>query len=135
MTNSNPRTRQPGNDRLHPLVYLALGFAALWFAVAAWGFAGERYTDYLLVIVSGFALVAVAIPVVLWRTGTRHGRSPDQSDRSCPTFRDWIKGDFVTWQDRSKGSNAAIEVLLPLGAIAIGMTAIAIVFAVTAHAA
>jgi hypothetical protein len=38
-----------------------------------------------------------------------------------------MAGDFDTWQDRVKGRNAAVEILLPMAAIAIGMTAFAIV--------
>lgn len=43
-------------------------------------------------------------------------------------FRDWASGDSATWTDRGKAANAAVEILLPLGAIAFGMTAIVIVF-------
>jgi len=43
------------------------------------------------------------------------------------SFQEWMTGDFDTWQDRVKGRNAAVEVLLPMAAIAIGMTAFAIV--------
>jgi hypothetical protein len=38
-----------------------------------------------------------------------------------------MAGDFDTWQDRVRGRNAAVEVLLPMAAIAIGMTAFGIV--------
>jgi hypothetical protein len=42
---------------------------ALWFALAVWGFAGPGDTDYLLVIVSGFVCIVVAL---LQREGARH---------------------------------------------------------------
>jgi hypothetical protein len=42
-------------------------------------------------------------------------------------------GDFVTWQDRLKGANAAIEILLPLAAVAFGMTALGIALHFAAH--
>jgi hypothetical protein len=34
----------------------------------------------------------------------------------------------MTWQDRLKGRNAAIEILLPLAAVAFGMSAFAIAY-------
>ena len=43
-------------------------------------------------------------------------------------FRDWASGQFETWQERVKGANAAVEILLPVAAAAVGMTAFAIVF-------
>lgn len=133
MRQEKHRSSSSTSDRLHPHVYTALAGTAVWFALAAWSFASDGYSEYLMVIVSAFAIVAVTIPYVLWRTGRRHGRGPDAGpdDRS---FSDWASGEFATWQDRTKGANAAIEVLLPMTAIAIGMTAIGIVFMLTAHA-
>ena len=121
--------RQPASDCLHPFVCLALIGTALLFALGAWSFASDRYTDYLLVIVTGFALIAVGLPVILSRVGGErlfHARP-------TPSFREWARGEFDTWQDRVSGANAAIEILLPLSAIAIGMIAIGIVFQLTAH--
>jgi hypothetical protein len=123
----SPRTR-PASDELHPAVYLGLIGAAAWFAIAIWGFAGDGYADWLLVVVSGFVLIACAIPAILSRVGR------DRASH-CQKLRDWASGDFVTWTDRGRSRNAAIEILLPLGAAAVGMTAFAIVFAVVEHAA
>jgi hypothetical protein len=117
------------SDRLHPFVYLALIGAAALFGVAVWGFAGGGYVDYLLVIVSGFAVIAVAIPVIMSRVG---GARPFSSMRQ-PPFREWSRGDFSIWQDRVRGSNAAIEILLPLCTAAIGMVAFGIVLHLTEH--
>jgi hypothetical protein len=95
--------------------------AAAWFVIAIWGFASDSYTDWLLVVVSAFALIAVGIPAILSCVG-------DAEKPKQPGLRDWVCGDFATWTDRSKAGNAAVEILLPLGAIALGMTVIAVVF-------
>jgi hypothetical protein len=121
---------EPLTDRLHPAVYTTLIGTVLWFVVAIWGFASDRYTDWLLVVVSGFALIAVGIPLIL----SRVGRDDEHVGKDTVRFRDWVAGDFASWTGRSKAANAAVEILLPLGAIAVGMTAIAIVF-LAEHAA
>ena len=117
--------RIPSTDRLPYAVYLILiGFVA-WMALAAWGFAGPGYADFSLTVVTGLLVVAIAIPIVLWRV-SRGNSTPRQRKRE--PFADWAAGDFETWQDRVKGSNAAAEIILPIAAAAIGMTAFAIVF-------
>ena len=122
---SEPKKRV-STDRLPPLIYVALvGFVA-WMVLAAWGFAGPGYADVALTVVTGFLALVIAIPFVLWRVA-RANRDGSQEERP-PDFDDWASGQFETWQDRVKGSSAAIEIVLPIAAAAIGMTAFAIVF-------
>jgi hypothetical protein len=118
---------RPNSDQLHPAIYVTLICLAAWFAIAIWGFATDGYTDWLLVVVSGFILVAASIAVILSRVRT------DGTKWDRKRLRDWITGDFSTHTDKSRSLNAAVEILLPLGAAAIGMTAFAIVF-MTEHA-
>jgi hypothetical protein len=131
--NGNGRDR-PVSDELHPLVYMAIIGLVLWFVVSVWGFGGDGYTDYLLAVVTGFMVIAVAIPLVLWRIGRKQQRPTQVKERSKP-LGEWAAGEFDTWQDRVKGTNAAVEVLLPIAAIAFGMTAFGIVLHFTAHGA
>ena len=58
--------------------------------------------------------------------------SDERKSSGDASLREWMTRDFDTWQDRVKGRNAAVEVLLPMAAIAIGMTAFAIVLHFTA---
>jgi hypothetical protein len=74
--------------------------------------------------VTGFLIVVIAIPFVLWRVG----RANDPDGEEPQRFRDWASGRFETWQDRQQGANAAVEIILPIAAAAVGMTALAIVF-------
>jgi hypothetical protein len=60
--------------------------------IAAWSFAGDGYTDYLLVIVTGFVAVAVALPLILSRVGQPAGAGPTLHD----SFRAWAAGDLDT---------------------------------------
>ena len=48
--------------------------------------------------------------------------------RSARSDSDWAAGQFETWQDSQKGSTAAAEIILPIAAAAVGMTAFALVF-------
>jgi hypothetical protein len=130
MSNHDQESRQQASKRvvsaLHPAVYLALVGLTLWLVLAIWGFGYDGQTDYLLAIVTGFLVIAVAIPSTLALMVHRQSNSDEQSSAKT-SLREWMAGDFDTWQDRVRGRNAAVEVLLPMAAIAIGMTAFAIV--------
>jgi len=118
---------------LHSKVYIALVGLVLWLVLAIWGFGYDGQTDYLLAIVTGFLIIAVAIPATLALMAYSQGNSVDgENSRDAASFRQWAAEDFDTWQDRIKGRNAAVEVLLPMAAIAIGMTAFAIILHFTA---
>ena len=128
--------RQQESERvvrnLHPAVYVALVGLTLWLGLAIWGFGYDGQTDYLLAIVSGFLFIAVAIPSTLALMVHRQKNSDERKSSGEASFREWMTGSFDTWQDRVRGRNAAVEVLLPMAAIAIGMTAFAIVLHFTA---
>jgi hypothetical protein len=125
-------------DGLHPAIYKALAVAALWLVVAAWIFFGTQgyYASFVMVVVTGFFLLAAAIPYVLWRVW--RSTSPEgQSERAEAgrrkvAFSDWWRGQIDTWQGPVEGWDAAVEVLMPLGVAALGMTLIGLVFKLTA---
>ena len=136
MSNREQEYRQQESRRvtanLHPAVYMALVGLTLWLGLAIWGFGYDGQTDYLLAIVNGFLFIALAIPATLALMAYRQRNSDERkSSGGDASLREWMTGDFDTWQDRVKGRNAAVEVLLPMAAIAIGMTAFAIVLYLT----
>jgi hypothetical protein len=133
MSNEVIPPNRPVSEHLHSRVYMAIVGLALWFALSVWGFAGDGYTDYLLAVVSGFVFIAVALPNVLWRLW-RKDQGPDTGRKNKESFRDWASDEFDTWQHRIKGAHAAVEILLPIAAVAFGMTAFGIVLHFTAHA-
>jgi hypothetical protein len=129
----NDDPMRPSTDRLPNSVYAIVAGLVLWLVLAAWGFAGPGYSDLSLAIITGFFLMVLGIPFLLWRVW-RANRDPAMSDERLP-LADWASSQFETWQDRVKGANAAVEIILPVAAAAIGMTAFAIVFHyVAAHA-
>src|ERR1041384_1739195 len=124
---SNPKDTagRKSTDTLPFAVYAAvIGFVA-WMALAAWGFAGPGYADLSLAVVTGLLIVAIAIPLILWRVWRAN---TDERPDDRMSFREWKSAYFEPGQDRVKGSNAAVEIILPIAAAAIGMTAFAIVF-------
>jgi hypothetical protein len=131
MSNHDQENRQQASKRvvsvLHPAVYVALIGLTAWLVLAIWGFGYDGQTDYLLAIVTGFLVIAVAIPSILALMVHRQSHSDVPKSSAKTSLREWMAGDFDTWQDRVKGRNAAVEILLPMAAIAIGMTAFAIV--------
>jgi hypothetical protein len=126
MADREQRSNRFVSDELHPTVYIIIVGLGLWFLLSAWaGFATDEYTGYLLVVVSGLFLVALAIPSAIW-LASRAGRdAPREAHRD--KFRDWLSGGFKTSSEELKASSAAVQILLPIAAVAFGMTAFAIV--------
>jgi hypothetical protein len=124
------RHNRPVFEHLHPRVYLAIGGLVLWFIASAWSFAASAYADYLLVVVSGFMLIAMAIPLVLWWTWHRN-REHNGARDNRQSFHDWVSGEFDIGHERIRSSEAVIEILLPLAAVAFGMSIFAIVTSAT----
>jgi hypothetical protein len=104
----------------------------IWFVIAAWLlFGGSGYIELALAMISVLVFMAMAIPLALWRTSlTALGSAGSSRATGQPsdTFGDWLRGRFATWTDQERGSTAAIEILLPLAAVAFGITALGIVF-------
>jgi hypothetical protein len=124
-----PRDR-PAINGLHPYVYGAIAALTLWFVLAVWvSFASDGYTDWLLAVVSAFLLIFVALPFVLSRV------SREDADDGGPrrSFRNWASCEFDTWQYRLTCKHAAVEVLLPIVAIAFGMTAFGVILLLVSH--
>jgi len=117
---------RPVTAWLHPRVYTVLIVLTAWFAVAVWSFVGAGLVDYLLVIVSGFIFVTMALILNL----SRVGRTDDPADKP-PPLREWARWDYETWAGRLPGAQAATQILLPIVAAAVGMTVIGLIFYAT----
>jgi hypothetical protein len=125
-------------DELHPLVQKAAAGLLIWFVIAAWLlFGGAGYIDLALAMFSLLVFMALAIPWAIWRAGVPARRRDAAAGSAEPagaadargeTFTTWLQGRFVTWTDEERPATAAVEVLLPLAAVAFGLTAIGIVF-------
>jgi hypothetical protein len=126
---------KPVFDHLHPRVYEAAIGLVVWYVLAAW-LLFDRKDDIglLLAMVSILLLVAVLIPLSLAFVWKRH-RLPHQSHPHQLSFHDWSAGDFAVWGARIHSRHAAIDMLLPLAAVAFGLTALGVVFLICASLA
>jgi hypothetical protein len=124
-------------DQLHPAVHVSAGALLIWFIAAAWLlFGGRGYIDLALAIISILVFVVLAIPLALWRakrsadvrsTAANDNNDNDAVEETQP-LRMWLRGEFATHSGGEKSSIAVVEMLLPLAAVAFGMTALGIVF-------
>ncbi len=113
--NSNEPVRSVTSS-LHPWVYATLIGLVLWLVLWIWSFAGAGVTDYLLVIVSGFFLVVVALTLILSRVGHKDSAMGDNEAKSADkpeTFDDWAASDFDTYTGQLSSLQAATLILLP----------------------
>jgi hypothetical protein len=123
----DPQSNRFRSDRLHPVVYFAMLALTLLLVLAAWSFAGTGDAAANMAVVSVFAVIALAIPLVLFRIW-RHRPRPDATrDR----IADWLAGDLELWQGRVKASDGALIALLPVASVAVGM----LLFAIARHVA
>lgn len=112
--------------RLHPRIYGVIIGLAAWLALSAWGFSGSDDTGTDLTVVTGLVLMSIALPTILWLIGRKY-RQPRDGKARRSSLHDWLFGDFEVWQTHIKGFDAAVGILLPIAAVAIGMTLFAIV--------
>jgi hypothetical protein len=123
---------QGASNHLHPRIHMAAAGLLIWFVIAAWlFFGGAGYIELALAMISVLVFMAIAIPLALWRanlTAQRSASSSPTGEQATETLDKWLRGRFATWTDQEKGATAAIEILLPLAAVAFGITALGIVF-------
>jgi hypothetical protein len=100
--------------RFHPLVYKTLAGLAVWFVVSSWLFAGHGRTDYLLAVASGVVLAFTGLAALLGMTR--------REAREKRAFGDWASHDVQIGSGPVKGTIAAIEAIVPIAAVAFGMT-------------
>jgi hypothetical protein len=123
------------SDQLHPLVHLAAAGLLIWFVVAAWLLFGDSgYIELALTMISVLVFMAIAIPLALLRASLKARQADDASDaagNASESLGTWLHGQFATWTDQERGLTAAAEILLPLAAVAFGITALGIVLELT----
>jgi hypothetical protein len=112
---------------LHPAVYWSIIALTIWLVFSVWLlFDYGSYSLLILIAITAFFVVAMAIPLVLaavWR----HNVPADEA-HPAENLRQWLSCEFSTWSGPLSGKEAAMQILLPIAAVAIGMTIFGLVF-------
>ena len=127
------RLNQPTNDELHPLVYRSIIGLTIWFVLSVWVlFSRGEYEGLTLSVITLFFLVLVGIPVLLWLTWRRNA-DPNERHGYVAPFTEWTSHSFESWTGSVSGRDAAIQILLPIAAVAVafGMTIFGLTFLFT----
>jgi hypothetical protein len=66
-----------------------------------------------------FFLIFVALPTTLW-LAWRRNTDPNEQHSYVTPFREWLSHPFVTWTGGISGREAAMQILLPIAAVAFG---------------
>lgn len=115
---------QAKTARIHSRVYEAIvGLSALYLIAAWFAFSGPGRTEYLLVVVTGFVAFCIGLVEASRRVGEDR---PETRTRRRDDFRRWMRSRVDVADKPIRGYDAAIEILLPLAAVAFGMLAFGI---------
>jgi hypothetical protein len=123
-TRYNPST----NDELHPVVYRSIVGLTIWLVLSVWAlFSRGAYEGLTLSVITLFFLILVGIPIILWLTWRRNAGLNAQREH-VESFSEWAGHTFVTCTGGVSGREAAIQILLPISAVAFGMMIFGLAF-------
>jgi hypothetical protein len=131
--NSGNRAKRVVTSDLHPRVYAVLIGLSLWSVAWVWSFFGAGVTPLLLFVVSGLIGFVIALWLIL-SSVRRPTEIANSNTNQPPSFHDWVRGDFDTETGPLSSADAAIIILLPIVAAAIGMMVFGIEFQIVEHA-
>lgn len=122
-------TRPRVREGLHPLVYRSIVGLTIWLVLSVWVFFDRgAYVGLTLAMITVFFLIVVGIPVLIWKTW-QHNAPADETRATAESFDSWASQSFATWTGALGGREAAMQILLPIAAVAIGMSIFGLVFA------
>jgi hypothetical protein len=121
-----PVPRDTVSRRFHFGVFKVLGALGLWFVAMAWSFCGGGRGGLILGIVTYVFGLSLLIPAALaWMRQARRTAEPGEEEGL--SFAAWLRREVETATGRVRGLTAAIELAVPIAAVAVGMTALTIV--------
>jgi hypothetical protein len=124
------RHNLPVNNALHPLVYKSLVGLTVWLVLSIWFlFGGGAYVGLILAMITVFFVIVTGIPILIWLTWRRRAAHPEHPPEE--SFRSWAAQQFSSWTGSLSGGAAAAQILLPIAAVAFGMTLIGLVYVMT----
>jgi hypothetical protein len=119
---------RPVHDGLHPLVYRSIIALTIWLVLSAWVFFNRgAYVGLTLAMITVFFVIVVGIPLLIWKTW-QHNAPPEETREPEESFDAWASQSFATWTGKLTGREAAMQILLPIAAVSIGMFIFGLVF-------
>jgi hypothetical protein len=119
---------QPVHDCLHPQVYRTMIALTVWLVLSIWVFFDRgAYFGLTLAMITVFFVIAVGIPVLIWKTW-QHNAPADETREPDESYAAWASQSFATWTGQLSGSEATMQILLPLAAVSIGMFVFGLVY-------
>ena len=116
------------HDGLHPFVYRCIIALTIWLVLSIWTFFNHGgYVGLTLTMITVFFLIAVGIPVLIWKTW-QHNAPANETRPPKESFETWASQSFATWTGAVSGHEAAMQILLPIAAVSIGMFVFGLVF-------
>jgi hypothetical protein len=124
MTKNPDLTKQyrTPQEKLHPVVYRLIVGLAVWIVLSIWLlFDRGSYVGLNLAVITVFFFIAVGIPIIIAFTWRRNS-GDHMGGKRAMRFHDWLACEFTTRTGPLSGTEAAIQILLPIAAVSIGMT-------------
>lgn len=118
----------PTHDALHPLVYRTIIALTMWLVLSIWVFFGNgAYVGLTSAMITVFFVIIVGIPLLIWKTW-QHNAPPAETRLDEEPFDAWKEEDFATRTGHLTGRSAAMQILLPIAAVSIGMFVFGLVY-------
>jgi len=128
MATHHVQQNRPVHDGLHPQVYRTIIALTVWLVLSAWVFFDSgAYVGLTLAMITVFFIIALGIPFLIWKTWQHHA-PVDETREETESFSAWASQSFATWTGRLSGREAAMQILLPIAAVSIGMFIFGLVY-------
>lgn len=120
------------SDTLHSWLGRAIAALVVSFGLAAVGIAAPSTAGTLLAALSLIASVSTLLALILpWQSWYARSRRREPPAPSAASFRVWKSRDFAVSSGNLRGDQAAVQLLLPLAAGALGLGSFALVWHLT----
>jgi len=121
-------TEPPTHDGLHPLVYRTIIALMILLLLSIWVFFDHgAYVGLTLAVITVFFVILASIPLLIWKTWQHNAPTADTQPEN-ESFGAWEDDEFATWTGKFSGREAAMQTLLPIAAVSIGMFVFGLVY-------
>jgi hypothetical protein len=122
----------PTYSQIHSGIPKIVAGLVIWFVLMAWLFFDRQSLVGLpLALITALFVIAGLAFSASFLVWYRHQPEYPAQPHEIP-FKEWRSGNFAVWGSQQSAGQAATEILLPIAAAAFGITAIGIVYTISA---